>query len=481
MKNFIPYSFFLLLLPSFSLAQNLAVNNDGSTAHPNAVLDVKGINKGLLIPRGDAATRTALNTNTAKGLLLYDTVLNTVWMHNGNGLATGWSSLSTGTNYWQLNGALGTEIKNTNAGGFWSANATTVSSDPGIIQPPVSGAGTRIMWMPQKSAFRVGTVDNIQWDAAFIGASSFASGYNNIASGTYSTAMGRSADATGNYSTAMGYITTAAGEFSTAMGRGTNATAHTATAMGYNTNAFGASSTSMGYNTTASGNYSIASGFASTASGSNSMATGTQTNASGVNSTTIGSNTTASGGASTAMGIYTTASGGASTAMGELTHSKAYASLAMGRYNDTIVGSNPISWVTTDPLLILGNGTSLATPSNALVVYKNGNTDVSGYTQLGKPTEAAPAIKMKKLTLNTSVSQGDCTFIAHGLTQSKILSISGLLVTPTGGYQILPNHLQAGFQYTLNVDNTNIAVCTVAGSSASILNATVKIVVVYEE
>src|SRR6476661_1511819 len=77
---------------SLSFSQNVGVGTD--TPHPNAVLDINGVNKGLLIPRGDAAFRSALNSNTAKGLLMFDTITNMIWMHNGNGLGTGWQELS---------------------------------------------------------------------------------------------------------------------------------------------------------------------------------------------------------------------------------------------------------------------------------------------------------------------------------------------------------------------------------------------------
>ena len=137
----------LLMILSIGLnAQNVGIQTN--SPHPNASLDIKGVNKGLLIPRGDVASRNALNSNTAKGLMVYDTTTNLIWVHNGNGLASGWQSLSTGINHWSLNGALGTEIANTNAGGFWSANTSTVLSDPGPIQPPVSDEGTRMMWIP---------------------------------------------------------------------------------------------------------------------------------------------------------------------------------------------------------------------------------------------------------------------------------------------------------------------------------------------
>src|SRR4030067_1286233 len=50
---------------------------------------------------------------------------------------------------------------------------------------PASGAGTRIMWIPSKYAFRAGTVDGTHWDDANIGSWSVAFVLDNIVSGTY--------------------------------------------------------------------------------------------------------------------------------------------------------------------------------------------------------------------------------------------------------------------------------------------------------
>jgi hypothetical protein len=133
---------------------------------------------------------------------------------------------------------------------------------------PITGSGTRMMWYPNKAAFRVGYVDGTQWDN------------NNI----------------GDYSTAMGYNTTASGAFSTTMGYNTIASGLSSTAIGYNTTASGLSSTAMGFETTASGVY------CSTAMGNN-------TTASGNYSTAMGRNTTASGAYSTAMGYHTSTDG----------------------------------------------------------------------------------------------------------------------------------------------------------------------------
>src|SRR5678815_5269433 len=55
------------------------------------------------------------------------------------------------------------------------------------------------------------------------------------------------------------------------------------------------------------------------------------------------------------------------------TYAGSYGCLALGRYNDTIVNSNRLLWVNTDPMFILGNGTSDEDLHNAMVVYKNGS------------------------------------------------------------------------------------------------------------
>ena len=215
--------------------------------------------------------------------------------------------------------------------------------------PPVSGAGSRMMWYPDKAAFRAGNVGFTQWDK------------DNI--GDYSFATGKNTRAIGDGSTAMGEVTEASGPGCTAMGRNTHASNYISTTMGHFTVASGYISTAMGYNTDATGDYSTAMGLGTKASGVRSTAMGSFTTASGVHSTAIGSNTTASGVRSTAMGTYTTAS--------------AYGSLSIGQYNDSIISSNKTNWVATDPVFIIGNGLTDIARSNALTILKNGKTGIN--------------------------------------------------------------------------------------------------------
>src|SRR5215831_12759043 len=83
---------------------------------------------------------------------------------------------------------------------------------------PAVGAGRRMMWYPDKAAFRVGYVSGPNWDKDSIGIYSFAAGNNTKAFGASSTALGFFTKAPGFLSTAMGAGTIASGANSTAMG-----------------------------------------------------------------------------------------------------------------------------------------------------------------------------------------------------------------------------------------------------------------------
>lgn len=666
MKKILCFALIISLAANAS-AQNVAVNNDGSLPHPNAILDIKGVNKGLLIPRGNAATRTLLNTNTANGLMMYDTVSGSIWIHNGNGLSTGWNSLAGGTNYWQSTGA--GAIQNTNTGGLLSANSSTLLADPGEIPLPAFNAGTRMMWYPQKSAFRVGTVTGFEWNPGLVGSWSSALGYNVRAIGAHSTSIGyemaawgtrsiaigtygdaiadesvaigydatvlgersvalgtsvyvsgyeSSSIGTGNissayHSTTLGTFNEASGEYASALGLGNVARAFSSFAIGrfndsvigsntnlmlpsnpllyvgngnsstdrhnamviykngdmvlknpttvlsdpasffvpvsgsgtrlmwlpekgafrvgtiagtqWNSNNIGLASFASGYNTTASGEYSTAMGYftsatgvnsfssgsSSLASGGTSVAMGVLTLASGPNSTAFGRNTVASGTYSTAMGSGNTSSGAISTSMGIGNEAAGYASVAMGinsftsgdysivggsnntnssyaavvmgRYN-LIHSSNSTAWLSTDPLFVLGNGASDVSRSNAFTVYKNGNTDIEGFTQLGKTSEAAPAIKMKKLTGTSSSVDGGDLSIPHGLNRAKIIGVQVLLQYSNtgGGGDVLPGYTESnGFEYSVSVTSASVNIFLVPGNCASILNKPVRVLVTYEE
>ena len=211
---------------------------------------------------------------------------------------------------------------------------------------PVSGAGTRMMFLPGYGAFRAGKVDGDHWDAANIGIESVALGRNVTASGSGSVALGTYNTASGSGSFVAGFSSDATGSNSISMG-----TASTASGLG---------SVSIGMFMSASGESAFAYGNHGSASGARSLALGDSANATGTGSTAI------SGG---------TATGNCSFSAGAMTEARSFAEVVLG-YANSNNGYSPVSateWVATDRLLVVGG-----MGSNPLVLLKNGNLAITG-------------------------------------------------------------------------------------------------------
>ncbi len=200
----------IFFLPNVISAQNISINNDGSKPNANAMLDVKAFNKGILIPRTSTTSRTAI-PNT-KGLLVYDTTINSFYYNDGSAwqqIAKGNSSLSGTTNYiakFTGSSAAGNSQIFDNGQYVGIGTTTPVAKlqvvDSSVVfsavgdvpasrhNVPVSGVGRRMMWYPDKAAFRAGYTDNNGWDSANIGLYSTALGYSNTASGNIRLRMG---------------------------------------------------------------------------------------------------------------------------------------------------------------------------------------------------------------------------------------------------------------------------------------------------
>jgi hypothetical protein len=225
------------------------------------------------------------------------------------------------------------------------------------------GEGAKVMWLPDKGAFRAGAIENLYssfWNPDTIGLFSFAAGYNTLASGNEgATALGSNTRALGDLgATAFGFATEASGNLgATALGHFSKATGGAgATALGTNTTASGTGGASaLGVGTTASGNNgATAMGFASKASGN---------------------------GGATALGFKANATGNyGAVALGDNTLSNSKGLVVVGTFNDTLPGYTGDSWdmaVGTEPLFIVGNGDAESTRSTALTILKNGNTGIA--------------------------------------------------------------------------------------------------------
>ncbi|MDD3876500.1 MAG: tail fiber domain-containing protein [Bacteroidales bacterium] len=233
-------------------------------------------------------------------------------------------------------------------------------SSPG--DPPANGIGTRVMWYPDKAAFRAGYVNSTQWDKDSIG--------------NYSVALGNSVKAKGSGSAAIGSNNTAAGTVAIALGYNTSASGNYSTSCGNTSVASGSTSTSFGRLTTASGDYSTAMGDGSIASGENSFAMGYYTTASGSTSIALGYGVNASGLYSSAMGIYSSASGYNSMVIGSYVSALSAYETVFGRFNTDYTPLSTTGWNALDRLFVIGNGTGGSTKSNAITVLKNGNIGI---------------------------------------------------------------------------------------------------------
>ena len=315
-------------------------------------------------------------------------------------------------------------------------NGTFLVNDH-ILPPTATSVTNSLMFYdPTTSAFRVGTLTNsAAWGA--LGTNTFATGLNTSCSGINSAAFGNTTQSTGGASTsfgtntsatndntiATGLSTEAVGRHSFSGGQGTIAAANSAVAFGqYNvgngnpevwmdtepvleigngtnttdrSNAFTIlkngslimnnheipNSTSAGqylayfnsdngsfrggrllqstnWNVENTGTNSFAYGFNNLASGNSSVSLGYSSHASADYAASIGFNNNASGSFSTACGAYTEAGSAFTT--------------VFGRYN--LGTGNPESWIETDPLFEIGNGTDIANRANAFTLLKNGRS-----------------------------------------------------------------------------------------------------------
>jgi hypothetical protein len=180
----------------------------------------------------------------------------------------------------------------------------------------LSGAGTRLIWNPQTSTFRAGTVSGTQWNAANVGA--------------YSVAMGRNVQASGIQSLALGFDNVASGRNSFAIGDSSVALALNSVSLGHNNQSYGQNAFSLGtgnqnvgyYTGTvgkenlARGEHSFAFGYQDTSWAEFSMAMGFQTKTTGYGAITLGTRATATNPYAVAIGYHVDATADQSFAIG---------------------------------------------------------------------------------------------------------------------------------------------------------------------
>jgi Head domain of trimeric autotransporter adhesin len=371
------------------------------------------------------------------------------------------------------------------------------------------------------------------WNRDSIGGFSFASGYNTKASGSYSTAMGYHSIASGEGSTALGASTASGEGVSTAIGNGSKARGYSSTAIGFVSLASGNFSTAIGYEATASGNNATAMGN-STARGYYSTAMGFVSEASGFSSMGMGLSTKAKAYGAFAAGLYndtldnplpqTTAAADRIFQLGNGTADNARSNaLTVLRNGNTGIGhTDPAFRLDISGRMRIRSGGDLNssagiflnnTDNSGLPAFMGmqsnenigfyGNTsgwsfvmntttgktgigtttpastlEVNGFTKLGTD---APAVKVKKLTGTTSSVEGFNVNIAHGVTASKILSVSVLVESSTNNFTPPGFTHFTGYEYNFDILNGAVWIFNVAGNSGNILSKPFKVLITYEE
>ncbi|HET9137598.1 MAG TPA: hypothetical protein VFO76_13265 [Candidatus Kapabacteria bacterium] len=209
---------------------------------------------------------------------------------------------------WELAGNAGTSSSNDFVGTLDAADLVfrtnnlermRLSSDGAFLlngtsgAVPITGGGTRLMWVPSMGAFRAGRAIGSGWNDFNIGINSFATGYGNVASGNYSNALGFSSSAYGAAAFAAGSAVTAVTDAAVAMGSASIAAGLSSLAIGDNAVAWGDVSVALGESTEANGFASMATGYSTITTGDYAFVSGKNltigTGSFGFNGSTTGS------------------------------------------------------------------------------------------------------------------------------------------------------------------------------------------------
>jgi len=219
-----------------------------ANSNPSSTLDVKGNtiigsgfsgsatapSNGLLV---EGSTGIGEKTPKAKLSVKGNTIIGSNYS-GGNSTAPANGLIIEG------NTGIGTSTPDVNAKLHVEGGAFLVQGHVGGT--PASGTEPRLMWIPDKAAFRAGRVSGTEWDALNIGVNSVAMGKGTIAKGRESVAFGDGSIANERASIAMGYQAQANYPFSVAMGYQAIASGSAATSIGYQTKAKAASSFALG-------------------------------------------------------------------------------------------------------------------------------------------------------------------------------------------------------------------------------------------
>ena len=399
MKSFFFLAFGLIF--GFSFAQ---VGIGTTSPDASSVLEITSSNSGILIPRislTDVSSSSPIASSPVTSLLIWNT----------NATATG----GEGVGFYYWDGSKWVYLINTNTissfitshntlddaydqGG--SGNGRTITADNGYVY--IAGgdglraigtinsgsylgstSGVQMFYYPRRAAFRAGS-----------------GSWSDVNPGDGSPGIGN----IGSYSVAMGFGNTASGQSSLALVNNASAEEESAVAIGNGARAVQQDDMALGQSALANGSSATAIGESSEATGTSSIALGSAAHSIGDESTALGKSCQAEATNSTAIGFGSQAISDESTAIGNGIRTDSFSEFSLGS-NNTNGGGNKTSWVSTDRLLSIGNGSSAASPSNAMVILKNGNIGIGS----DSPTSKLQVVGLPIYSNNTAAKAAGLT------------------------------------------------------------------------
>ncbi len=377
-----------------------------------------------------------------------------------NGQVLGWS---TANNRWEPTtvsggGGGGTLNDAYNYGGsgagrtIYAINgAVKVSGNDGFLVDgnfglgtiPATGAGTRMMFFPKKSAFVAGTVAGNEWDEQNLGNYAIALGEGPTASGQSSIALG-SGSALAQGAVILGVNNISTGVNAVCIGTSCSASQEGGIVIGNLATTNAMNGVAIGRNTAATNEDAFSIGITNNASGWRSLAMGNASGASNDYAIAIGHASSASGYDARAIGYAAYASGDYSTALGSNIHAYSAYETVLGQYNTAYTPASTTQWNGSDRLFVLGNGQS-AGGSDALVVLKSGymglGVSVPAYQlQLSDNSAAKPGTNTWTVASDARLKK-DVTPFKEGLNTLKKIEPVKFHYNEQSGYDTKPEYI----------------------------------------
>ena len=398
---------FITALPHLAASQSLSINTDGTTANASAMLDVKSLTKGLLIPRMSRTERDAIIA-PATGLMIFQNAPDSIGFYYYNGSSWTWllSNSNADSLAWKTRGNAGTTAANNFIGTtdnvplvFRVNNAEKMRITPGGNVGIGVPAPAVALDVAGSATFGTGNVNT--------GTKSIVLGSTNTLSGNYSIATGTSNILSGNNSIASGESNTLSAIRSIVTGLGNVVAGENNIAGGYHNYipAPYAHSIVVGQEDTVTASASAVFGYLNKITAYTGFAAGAKNLVSGQNSTAIGYEGMVSGFSGFITGSQDTAYGNNAAVFGTGNYGASYSEMSLGMYGTKYAASSISNYNPADRVFNVGIGISQNLRADAFTILKSGNVGIGTAT----PTSKLQVVGLPVYANNAAAISGGLT------------------------------------------------------------------------